>query len=109
MPRKTPGGPGRRRTPGPLGRVQGEPSRPPPAGPGPSSPRLLTARSTAEAVAEDGALCFAAVAAPEIIPIRREADYRTDTIGRYKGGQFLASVTGASRARPGHMREGDEP
>ncbi|WP_326768391.1 hypothetical protein OG978_31230 [Streptomyces sp. NBC_01591] len=30
---------------------------------------------------------------PAIIPIAHEPDYRTDTIGRYTGGQFLASVT----------------
>ncbi|MER6100069.1 hypothetical protein ABT154_30285 [Streptomyces sp. NPDC001728] len=32
---------------------------------------------------------------PEIIPIRYEPDYRTRTIGRWRGGQFFASVTGA--------------
>ncbi|MFE7619699.1 hypothetical protein [Streptomyces sp. NPDC057496] len=32
---------------------------------------------------------------PGIIPIKHEADYRTDTIGRWRGGQFFASVTGA--------------
>jgi hypothetical protein len=32
---------------------------------------------------------------PEIIPIRHEPGYRTDTIGRWQGGQFFASVTGA--------------
>src|SRR5689334_4262610 len=46
IPRKALSGAGRRRTPRPLGRVQDEPSRPPPAGPGPSSPGLLTARFT---------------------------------------------------------------
>ncbi|WP_418955213.1 hypothetical protein [Streptomyces tritici] len=30
---------------------------------------------------------------PEIIPIAHEPDYRTSTIGRFSGGQFLASVT----------------
>ncbi|MEV5200212.1 hypothetical protein [Streptomyces sp. NPDC053720] len=33
------------------------------------------------------------MAVPEIIPIAHEPDYRTDTIGRYADGQFLASVT----------------
>ncbi|MFJ3219079.1 hypothetical protein ACIPLC_24520 [Kitasatospora sp. NPDC086801] len=32
---------------------------------------------------------------PELIPIRYEPDYRTRTIGRWRGGQFFASVTGA--------------
>ncbi|MFJ9693892.1 hypothetical protein [Kitasatospora sp. NPDC101183] len=32
---------------------------------------------------------------PEVIPISHEPDYRTDTIGRYEGGQFFASVTAA--------------
>ncbi|MGW2270518.1 hypothetical protein [Streptomyces yangpuensis] len=30
---------------------------------------------------------------PEIIPVAHEPDYRTSTIGRFSGGQFLASVT----------------
>ncbi|WP_380284388.1 hypothetical protein [Kitasatospora purpeofusca] len=30
---------------------------------------------------------------PEVVPIAYEPDYRTDTIGRFRGGQFLASVT----------------
>lgn len=30
---------------------------------------------------------------PDVIPIRHEPDYRTPTIGRWQGGQFLASVT----------------
>lgn len=34
-----------------------------------------------------------AVAVPLIIPIAYEPGYRTETIGRYAGGQFLASVT----------------
>lgn len=34
-----------------------------------------------------------AMAVPEIIPIAHEPGYRTDTIGRYADGQFLASVT----------------
>lgn len=34
-----------------------------------------------------------AMAVPAIIPIAHEPDYRTDTIGRYADGQFLASVT----------------
>ncbi|MFG2235812.1 hypothetical protein ACGFNX_38425 [Streptomyces sp. NPDC048723] len=33
------------------------------------------------------------MAVPEIIPIAHEPDYRTSTIGRFSGGQFLASVT----------------
>ncbi|MFF2897351.1 hypothetical protein [Streptomyces sp. NPDC057966] len=33
------------------------------------------------------------MAVPEIIPIAHEPDYRTDTIGRYADGQFLASIT----------------
>ncbi|MFE6665244.1 hypothetical protein ACFVFH_17005 [Streptomyces sp. NPDC057697] len=33
------------------------------------------------------------MAVPAIIPIAHEPDYRTDTIGRYSDGQFLASVT----------------
>ncbi|MFB7365815.1 hypothetical protein [Streptomyces hydrogenans] len=32
---------------------------------------------------------------PEVIPIAYEPDYRTSTIGRWDGGQFLASVTAA--------------
>ncbi|MEV7360097.1 hypothetical protein [Kitasatospora sp. NPDC091276] len=32
---------------------------------------------------------------PDLIPIRYEPDYRTRTIGRCEGGQFLASVTAA--------------
>jgi formate hydrogenlyase regulatory protein HycA len=36
------------------------------------------------------------MAIPDVIPIRRIAGYRTDTIGRYDGGQFFAYVTGAS-------------
>jgi hypothetical protein len=49
------------------------------------------------------------MAIPEVIPIRREADYRTDTIGWYARGQFLASVTGAFRGSVKHGPEGDEP
>ncbi|MFF2656344.1 hypothetical protein ACFVUH_03160 [Kitasatospora sp. NPDC058032] len=30
---------------------------------------------------------------PEVIPIVHEPGYRTDTIGRFRGGQFFASVT----------------
>jgi hypothetical protein len=37
------------------------------------------------------------MAVPEVIPIRYEPDYRTDTIGRYAHGQFLASITWAFR------------
>ncbi|MEV0490706.1 hypothetical protein [Streptomyces atratus] len=33
------------------------------------------------------------MAVPEIVPIAHEPEYRTETIGRYEGGQFLASVT----------------
>ncbi|WP_406389640.1 hypothetical protein [Streptomyces sp. NBC_00887] len=33
------------------------------------------------------------MAVPEIVPIAHEPDYRTETIGQYAGGQFLASVT----------------
>ncbi|MFI1379650.1 hypothetical protein [Embleya sp. NPDC020886] len=33
------------------------------------------------------------MAVPEIIPIAYEPDYRTDTIGRFADGQFLASIT----------------
>lgn len=36
------------------------------------------------------------MAVPEIIPIAHEPDYRTSTIGRFSGGQFLASITYAS-------------
>ncbi|MGW2179566.1 hypothetical protein ACWCXX_15990 [Streptomyces sp. NPDC001732] len=32
---------------------------------------------------------------PEIVPIKHEADYRTSTIGRWRDGQFFASVTAA--------------
>lgn len=37
------------------------------------------------------------MAVPEVIPIRYEPDYRTDTIGRSAHGQFLASITWAFR------------
>ncbi|MFG2697152.1 hypothetical protein [Kitasatospora sp. NPDC048407] len=33
------------------------------------------------------------MAVPEIIPIAHEPDYRTSTVGRFRDGQFLASVT----------------
>jgi formate hydrogenlyase regulatory protein HycA len=33
------------------------------------------------------------VTVPALIPIVHEPDYRTDTIGRYDGGQFFASLT----------------
>ncbi|MGW2544463.1 hypothetical protein ACWC5I_27200 [Kitasatospora sp. NPDC001574] len=33
------------------------------------------------------------MAVPEIIPIAYEPDYRTNTIGRFSTGQFLASIT----------------
>jgi hypothetical protein len=42
------------------------------------------------------------------IPIAREAGYRTDTIGRYRDGQFHATVHGAHRdddRAPDHERE----
>ncbi|MFF2774244.1 hypothetical protein ACFVU3_04980 [Streptomyces sp. NPDC058052] len=32
---------------------------------------------------------------PDVVPIAYEPDYRTATIGRWDGGQFLASVTAA--------------
>ncbi len=37
------------------------------------------------------------MAVPPLIPITREPDHVTNTIGRYEGGQFFAYVTGASR------------
>jgi formate hydrogenlyase regulatory protein HycA len=37
------------------------------------------------------------MAVPDVIPIAHEPGYRTDTIGRYDGGQFFASVTYAFR------------
>jgi hypothetical protein len=37
------------------------------------------------------------MAVPEVIPIRYVSDFRTDTIGRYAHGQFLASITWAFR------------
>jgi formate hydrogenlyase regulatory protein HycA len=37
------------------------------------------------------------MAVPDVIPILHEPDYRTDRIGRYDGGQFVACVTGATR------------
>jgi hypothetical protein len=37
------------------------------------------------------------MAVPQRIPIAREAGYRTDTIGRYRDGQFYAAVHGAHR------------
>jgi hypothetical protein len=37
------------------------------------------------------------MAVPQRIPIAREAGYRTDTIGRYRDGQFYAVVHGARR------------
>lgn len=33
------------------------------------------------------------MAIPDRVPIAHEPDYRTDTIGRYDGGQFFGSVT----------------
>jgi hypothetical protein len=32
---------------------------------------------------------------PEVIPVMHEPEYRTSTIGRWRGGQFFASVTAA--------------
>ncbi|WP_307621502.1 hypothetical protein [Streptomyces sp. V3I7] len=37
------------------------------------------------------------MAVPEVIPIAYEPKHRTETIGRYAGGQFLASITYAFR------------
>ncbi|MEV4134253.1 hypothetical protein AB0J72_19035 [Dactylosporangium sp. NPDC049742] len=37
------------------------------------------------------------MAVPQRIPIAHEADHRTDTIGRYAGGEFYAAVHGANR------------
>jgi len=37
------------------------------------------------------------MAVPQRVPIAREAGYRTDTIGRYRDGQFYAAVHGARR------------
>jgi hypothetical protein len=37
------------------------------------------------------------MAVPARVPIAREAGYRTDTIGRYQGGQFYTAVYGAHR------------
>jgi hypothetical protein len=34
---------------------------------------------------------------PELVPFAREAGYRTDTIGRYRDGQFYAAIHGAHR------------
>ncbi|WP_412749232.1 hypothetical protein [Krasilnikovia sp. M28-CT-15] len=42
---------------------------------------------------------------PEVIPIAHEPGYRTDTIGVYDGGQFLAMVTGAHRDEDEPHRE----
>lgn len=33
------------------------------------------------------------MAVPEVVPIAHEPDHRTDTIGRYADGQFLATIT----------------
>ncbi len=38
-----------------------------------------------------------AMPVPDVIPIAHEPGYRTDTIGRFEGGQFFASVTYAYR------------
>ncbi|WP_125775803.1 hypothetical protein [Antribacter gilvus] len=40
------------------------------------------------------------MAVPDLIPIAHEPDYRTDTIGRYEGGQFFACVTYGGESRP---------
>ncbi|MFD8011105.1 hypothetical protein [Streptomyces sp. NPDC058955] len=40
---------------------------------------------------------------PEVVPIAYEPDYRTATIGRWDGGQFLASVTAAFPEGAGRM------
>ena len=45
------------------------------------------------------------MAVPEVIPIRYEPDYRTDAIGRYAHGQFLASITWAFREGVGLPRD----
>lgn len=37
-----------------------------------------------------------AMRVPDVIPITHEPGYRTETIGRYDGGQFFASITNAS-------------
>ena len=37
------------------------------------------------------------MAVPQRVPIAREAGYRTDTIGRYRDGQFYAAMHGAHR------------
>jgi hypothetical protein len=37
------------------------------------------------------------VSVPDLIPIAHEPEYRTDTIGRYSGGQFYAQIHGARR------------
>lgn len=37
------------------------------------------------------------MAVPQRVPIAREAGYRTDTIGRYREGQFYGAVHGAHR------------
>jgi len=45
---------------------------------------------------------------PEVIPIAHEPGYRTETIGRYDGGQFFASITYASPEGPlGEMSSRD--
>ena len=42
-------------------------------------------------------LAFPGMAVPQRVPIAREAGYHTDTIGRYRDGQFYAAVHGAHR------------
>ncbi|GAB6938740.1 hypothetical protein JCM11754A_22670 [Isoptericola variabilis] len=46
-----------------------------------------------------------AMRVPDVIPIAHEPDYLTETIGRYDGGQFFASIT---YAYPGVFRAGDD-
>jgi hypothetical protein len=48
------------------------------------------------------------MALPDVIPIRHEADYRTDTIGWYEDGQFFACITGATREDYRHGPDWEE-
>jgi formate hydrogenlyase regulatory protein HycA len=45
------------------------------------------------------------MAVPDVILIRYKPDHRTDTIGRYADGQFLASITWAFREGVGLPRD----
>jgi formate hydrogenlyase regulatory protein HycA len=36
---------------------------------------------------------------PDLVPIRHEPDYRTRTVGRWGGGQYFGSLTGAGDER----------